>query len=98
MSAEDVVVLVEIKSLAEHRGQLIELLGEIIERSRIAPDCYAYEMFGQADDENTFFLFQTWGSREAYETNWTYSDVPRINANSKFLKEPIRSWELQTLL
>jgi len=98
MNAREVVLLVEIKASPEHREELIQLLTQIIERSRVAPECLSYELFSRADDENILCLFQTWGSQQAYETNWVYIDAPRINANSALLRAPINSWQLETLL
>ena len=78
MNAHEVVVLVELKALGEHREELVKLLTEILERSRIAPECLSYELFNRTDDDNTLLLFQTWGTQEAFETNWVYIDAPKI--------------------
>ena len=56
----------------EHREELSRLLFEMIERTRIAAECFSYDLFARADDEDVFLLFQTWGGREAFETNWLH--------------------------
>ena len=98
MNAGEVVVLVQLKVQPEHREELLQTLFEIIERSRIASQCLSYELFNRTHDENILVLFQTWGTREAFETNWLYIDAPKINANSRMLEGPIETWELQMLL
>ncbi len=98
INAREVVVIVQLRMHAEHREEFLRMLLGIIERSRVTPECLAYELFSRADDENTLVLFQTWGTREAFKTNWLYTDAPRINANSQMLKAPIETWELQILL
>jgi adenine-specific DNA methylase len=86
------------KTRADRREEFLEALSDIIERSRIAPECLSYELFNRVDDENILVIFQTWGTREAFETNWLYIDAPKINANSHILEAPMTMWEVQTLL
>ena len=98
MNAHEVILFVQLQARAEHRDELIQLLTDLMDRSRVAPECVAYELFERGDDENTFVLFQTWGSREAYETQWLYIDAARINANSHLLRAPIEARELKLLV
>jgi heme-degrading monooxygenase HmoA len=98
MNAGEVVVFVQLRIQPENREQFLEALSEVIERSRIAPGCLCYELFGRIDDENTLLLLQTWDTREAFETNWLYIDLPRLNTNSHLLATAIEFQELQLLL
>jgi quinol monooxygenase YgiN len=98
MNTPEVVVLVQLRVQVEHRANLLQMLLGIIERSRIAPECLSYELFNRANDENILLLFQTWGTREAFEANWKYIDAAKLNANSDMLAGPMESWELQLLL
>jgi len=54
-------------------------------------------LFSRAEDENTLVLFQMWSTREAFEQNWLYTDLPRINTNSHLLAAAMESWELLQL-
>jgi len=98
MNAGEVVVFVQLRIQPQHREEFLETLSEIIERSRIAPGCLSYELFNRADDENRLVLFQTWSTREAFETNWLYIDLPRLNTNAHLLATAIESQELHLLL
>ena len=98
MNTQEIIVVVQLKVQTQHRADLLQTLLAIIERSRIAPECLSYELFNCAEDENVLVLFQTWGTREAFEANWLYVDAVKLNANSHMLAAPIESWELQMLL
>jgi hypothetical protein len=97
MSRQEVIVVVQLRLDANHREEFLRTLFDIVERSRIAPECLSYELFSRAEDDNTLVLFQMWGTREAFNQNWLYSDLPRINTNSHLLSAPIESWELLEL-
>jgi len=97
MNAQDVIVVVKLKLDANHREEFLRTILEIVERSRLAPECLSYELFSRADDENIVLLFQMWRTREAFERNWLYTDLPRINTNSHFLAAQVESWELLQL-
>lgn len=97
MSTQEVIVIVQLRLDANHREEFLRTLIDIVERSRIAPECLSYELFSRAEDDNTLVLFQMWSTREAFKQNWVYSDLPRINTNSHLLSAPIESWELLEL-
>jgi hypothetical protein len=97
MSAGEVIVVVQLRLDANHREEFLRTLLEIIERSRIAPECLSYELFSRADDENTLVLFQMWSTEEGFKRNWLYIDLPRIHANSHLLAAPMEAWELVQL-
>jgi Antibiotic biosynthesis monooxygenase len=97
MSTQEVVVVVQLRLNADYREEFLRTLVDIVERSRIAPECLSYELFSRAEDDNTLVLFQMWRTREAYKQNWVYCDLPRINTNSQLLSAPIESWELLEL-
>jgi len=97
MSTQEVIVVVQLRIDANHREEFLHTLFDIVERSRIAPECLSYELFSRAEDDNTLVLFQMWSTREAFKQNWVYSDLPRINTNSHLLSAPIESWELLEL-
>lgn len=94
MNAQEVIVVVQLRLEVKHREEFLQTLFDVVERSRIAPGCLCYELFTRADDENTLFVFQMWSTREAFEQNWLYTDLPRININSHLLAGPPESWEL----
>jgi quinol monooxygenase YgiN len=98
MCAQEVTVLVQMKVRTKYHEAFVATLLEIIERSRVAPGCISYELFRRMDDNNTIVMLQTWASRQAFETNWLYTDAPRINAHSQMLEGPTEAWELQILL
>jgi hypothetical protein len=97
MSTQEVIVVVQLRLDANHREEFLRTLFDIVERSRIAPECLSYELFSRAEDDNTLVLFQMWSTRQAFKQNWVYSDLPRINTNSHLLSAPIESWELLEL-
>ena len=97
MNAREIIVIVQLRLDANHREEFLRTLFDIVERSRIAPECLSYELFSRADDENTLVLFQMWDTREAFERNWLYTDLPIINTNSHLLSAPMESWELLQL-
>jgi heme-degrading monooxygenase HmoA len=97
MSAQEVIVVVQLRLNANHREEFLRTLFDIVERSRITPECLSYELFSRAEDDNSLVLFQIWRTREAFKQNWVYSDLPRINTNSQLLSAPIESWELLEL-
>ena len=94
MSTQEVIVVVQLRLNADYREEFLRTLFDIVERSRIAPECLSYELFSRAEDHNTLVLFQMWRTREAFKQNWVYSDLPRINTISHLLLAPIESWEL----
>ena len=94
MSSREIIVIVQLRLDASHREEFLRTLFEIAERSRIAPECHSYELFSRANDENSLVLFQMWGTREAFERNWLYTDLPIINTHSHLLASPMESWEL----
>jgi quinol monooxygenase YgiN len=97
MNAREIIVVVQLRLDANHRDEFLRTLYDIVERSRIAPECLSYELFSRAEDENTLVLFQMWRTREAFEQNWLYTDLPRINTNSHLLAAAMESWELLQL-
>jgi quinol monooxygenase YgiN len=97
VTAQEVIVVVQLKLDINHREEFLQTLFEVVERSRVAPGCLSYELFTRADDENTLLVFQMWSTREAFEQNWLYTDLPRINTNSHLLAGPLESWELSQL-
>ena len=97
MSTQEVIVVVQLRLNANHREEFLQTLFDIVERSRIAPECLSYELFSRAEDDNTLVLFQMWSTREAFKQNWVYSDLPRIKTNSHLLSAPVESWELLEL-
>jgi len=97
VNAQEVIVVVQLKLDVNHREEFLQTLFEVVERSRIARGCLSYELFTRADDENTLFVFQMWSTREAFEQNWLYTDLPRIKTNSHLLLGPPESWELSQL-
>jgi len=97
MNAREIIVVVQLRLDADHREEFLRTLFDIVERSRIAPECLSYELFSRTDDENVLVLFQMWGTREAFERNWLYIDLPMINTNSHLLAAPMESWELLQL-
>src|ERR1700730_3435944 len=97
MSTQVVIVVVQLRIHAKHREEFMHTLLDIVERSRIAPECLSYELFSRAEDDNTLVLFQMWSTREAFKQNWVYSDLPRIKTNSHLLSAPVESWELLEL-
>jgi hypothetical protein len=97
MNTREIIVVVQLRLDANHRDEFLRTLYDIVERSRIAPECLSYELFSRAEDENTLVLFQMWSTREAFEQNWLYTDLPRINTNSHFLAAAMESWELLQL-
>ena len=73
MNTREIIVVAAVKTLdANHRDEFPCTLYDIVERSRIAPECLSYELFSRAEDENTLVLFQMWSTREASEQNWAY--------------------------
>ena len=94
MNTREIIVVVQLRLDANHRDEFLRTLYDIVERSRIAPECLSYELFSRAEDENTLVLFQMWSTREAFEQNWLYTDLPRINTNSHLLAAAMESWEL----
>jgi quinol monooxygenase YgiN len=97
MNAREIIVVVQLRLDANRRDEFLRTLYDIVERSRIAPECLSYELFSRAEDENTLVLFQMWRTREAFEQNWLYTDLPRINTNSHLLAAAMESWELLQL-
>jgi hypothetical protein len=97
MNTREIIIIVRLKLGASHREEFLRTLVEIVERSRITPECLSYELFSHADDENTLLLFQMWSTREAFARNWLYTDLPIINTNSHLLVSPMESWELLQL-
>ena len=97
MNEPEIIVVVQLRLDANHRDEFLRTLYDIVERSRIAPECLSYELFSRAEDENTLVLFQMWSTREAFEQNWLYTDLPRINTNSHLLAAAMESWELLQL-
>jgi quinol monooxygenase YgiN len=97
MNTREIIVVVQLRLDASHRDEFLHTLYDIVERSRIAPECLSYELFSRAEDENTLVLFQMWSTREAFEQNWLYTDLPRINTNSHLLAAAMESWELLQL-
>jgi len=97
MSTQEVIVVVQLRLDPNHRDEFLRTLFDIVERSRIAPECLSYEVFSRAEDDNALVLFQMWSTREAFKQNWIYSDLPRINTNLHLLSAPIESWELLEL-
>ena len=97
MNTREIIVVVQLRLDANHRDEFLRTLYDIVERSRIAPGCLSYELFTRAEDENTLVLFQMWSTREAFEQNWLYTDLPRINTNSHLLAAAMESWELLQL-
>ena len=82
MNTREIIVVVQLRLDANHRDEFLRTLYDIVERSRIAPECLSYEM---------------WSTREAFEQNWLYTDLPRINTNSHLLAAAMESWELLQL-
>ena len=76
MNTREIIVVVQLRLDANHRDEFLRTLYDIVERSRIAPECLSYELFSRAEDENTLVLFQMWSTREAFEQNWLYTDLP----------------------
>jgi quinol monooxygenase YgiN len=97
MNTREIIVVVQLRLDANHREEFLRTLYDIVERSRIAPECLSYELFSRAEDENTLVLFQMWSTREAFEQNWLYTDLPRIKTNSHLLAAAMESWELLQL-
>jgi quinol monooxygenase YgiN len=97
MNTREIIVVVQLRLDANHRDEFLRTLYDIVERSRIAPECLSYELFTRAEDENTLVLFQMWSTREAFEQHWLYTDLPRINTNSHLLAAAMESWELLQL-
>lgn len=97
MNTREIIVVVQLRLDANHRDEFLRTLYDIVERSRIAPECLSYELFSRAEDENTLVLFQMWSTREAFEQNWLHTDLPRINTNSHLLAAAMESWELLQL-
>jgi heme-degrading monooxygenase HmoA len=97
MSTQEIIVVVQLRLNADYREEFLRTLFDIVEHSRIAPECLSYELFSRAEDHNMLVLFQIWRTREAFKQNWVYSDLPRINTNSHLLLAPIESWELLEL-
>ncbi len=97
MNTREIIVVVQLRLDANHRDEFLRTLYDIVERSRIAPECLSYELFSRAEDENTLVLFQMWSTREAFEQNWLYTDLPRINTNSHLFSAAMESWELLQL-
>lgn len=97
MNTREIIVVVQLRLDANHRDEFLRTLYDIVERSRIAPECLSYELFTRAEDENTLVLFQMWSTREAFEQNWLYTDLPRINTKSHLLAAAMESWELRQL-
>lgn len=97
MNTREIIVVVQLRLDANHRDEFLRMLYDIVERSRIAPECLSYELFSRAEDENTLVLFQIWSTREAFEQNWLYTDLPRITTNSHLLAAAMESWELLQL-
>ena len=94
MNAREIIVVVQLRLDANHREEFLCTLYDIVERSRIAPECLSYELFSRADDENTLVLFQMWNTREAFERNWLHTDLPIIKTSSHLFAAPMESWEL----
>jgi hypothetical protein len=97
MKTQEVIVVIQIRLNTIHREEFLRTLFDIVEHSRIAPECLSYELFSRAEDDNSLVLFQMWRTREAFKQNWVYTDLPRINTNSHLLSAPIESWELLEL-
>jgi|SRR5579864_6303049 len=95
MNTREIIVVVQLRLDANHREEFLRTLFDIVERSRIAPECLSYELFSH--DENVLVLFQMWSTREAFERNWLYTDLPMISTNSHLLAAPMESWELLQL-
>ena len=91
MTTREIIVVVQLRLDANHRDEFLRTLYDIVERSRIAPECLSYELFSRAEDENTLVLFQMWSTREAFQQNWLYTDLPRINTNSHLLAAAMES-------
>ena len=97
MNTREIIVVVQLRLDANHRDEFLRTLYDIVERSRDCPLKWrlSYELFSRAEDENTLVLFlQMWSTREAFEQNWLYTDLPRINTNSHLLAAAMESWEL----
>jgi hypothetical protein len=55
MNTREIIVVVQLRLDANHRDEFLRTLYDIVERSRIAPECLSYELFSRAEDENTVF-------------------------------------------
>jgi quinol monooxygenase YgiN len=94
MNAREIIVVVQLKLDPNHRDEFLRTFSDIVDRSRLARECLSYELFSRTNDENTFVLFQMWSTREGFEKNWLYTDMPRIKTNSHLLAAPMETWEL----
>jgi quinol monooxygenase YgiN len=98
MNSQEIVLLVKIIAVREHRADLVKLLTTITERSRISQGCLSYEVFRQADDDSLLILFQTWSTQEAFDTNWTYVDLPILQSHAYWLGAPVEAQKLCEVL
>ena len=70
MSGPSYIVIGRVSCSPDQRPLLVELLGEMQERSREEEGCIRYGFFEAVGAENEFIAVEEWASREALEAHF----------------------------
>ena len=64
-------VVINFQALPGRAAELLPLLQEGRNISRVAEGCISFDLFQRQDDENKFMFFEEWSSVEAHHKNMT---------------------------